>query len=64
MWKGVSDRGLSGSFSPEEECGGKTPCVTGPPTRMLRLNCIAQNYDWGKLGSSSAVAKLKVRSSL
>ena len=28
--------------------------------KMLRLNCIAQSYDWGKPGASSAVALLKV----
>lgn len=25
---------------------------------MLRLRCVAQNYDWGKKGSTSAVAQL------
>jgi mannose-6-phosphate isomerase len=26
---------------------------------MLKLQCVAQQYDWGKLGDSSAVAQLK-----
>jgi len=26
---------------------------------MLRLNCVAQQYDWGKTGGASAVAQLK-----
>ena len=26
---------------------------------MLRLQCVSQGYDWGKLGSSSAVAQLQ-----
>ena len=26
---------------------------------MLRLRCVAQEYDWGKLGLSSAVGRLK-----
>jgi len=26
---------------------------------MLRLSCVAQQYDWGKLGTDSAVARLK-----
>ncbi len=29
--------------------------------KMLRLQCVAQQYEWGKLGADSAVAKLKVR---
>jgi hypothetical protein len=28
---------------------------------MLRLQCVAQSYDWGMLGSTSAVARLKAR---
>ena len=28
---------------------------------MLRLQCVSQGYDWGKLGSSSAVAQLQHR---
>lgn len=26
---------------------------------MLRLRCVAQQYDWGKVGTSSAVAQLQ-----
>jgi len=27
---------------------------------MLQLKCVAQQYEWGKLGSQSAVAQLMV----
>jgi hypothetical protein len=34
---------------------------TWTPEGMLPLQCKAQNYAWGKLGSSSKVAELQVR---